>query len=311
MKILATAGRLLLTQKFVQLALDEGHEVVLLTRPQSALKESDIVSDAEFLTVFDIDLLDTENLKQVLLLFKPDMIFHFDLHLFESPDLSPDDYWSRNEEGTRSLLWAMTQAGSHSLIMASSSTVYGPLQEAYLSEKHIPQPTTDCGESLLSGEEMALEFQRSVPHARLGILRIFEALASPSTFFEVEGLLSHYLQLLQKNLPWEIAQNDLPTRDGTAVRDFVDVDDLASVFLEGAIKLKRESHFISNVGNGLGITIAELWEICTQMKDQKIQLRVNPLIPYEHPRTVADIRFFKSWYPHPLKNIRQILAEQF
>ncbi len=199
----------------------------------------------------------------------------------------PFEYYENNIIGTLTLLGAMRKAGCHRLIFSSSATVYGdpiavPIQE------HFPRSTmSPYGRTKLMIEEMLEDLQKAEPEWSITLLRYFNPIGAHES-----GSMGEDPQGIPNNLMPYITQvaigrrdclnifgNDYPTKDGTCVRDYIHVMDLA----EGHVKALQECRektglHIYNLGTGQGVSVLEMvhafakasgLEITYQMTDRR------------------------------------------
>src|SRR5262252_1790219 len=179
----------------------------------------------------------------------------------------PLEYYDNNVQGALSLCRAMAEAGVGTLVFSSSATVYGNAAQMPLREDAPLGPTNPYGQSKLMVERILGDLGASRPGAwRIALLRYFNPVgAHPS------GLIGEDPQGIPNNLMPNIAQvavgvrdrvrifgSDYPTRDGTGVRDYIHVVDLARGHLAALEALRREGRGLTvNLGTGRGISVLE------------------------------------------------------
>lgn len=184
----------------------------------------------------------------------------------ESVD-KPLIYYDNNVVGTVCLLEAMRECGVNRLVFSSSATVYGNPQRLPLTEDHPLSATNPYGRSKLVIEEMLWDVYRSDPAWRIGILRYFNPAGAHAS-----GLIGEDPQGMPNNLMPSIAQvaagrrdflrvwgNDYPTPDGTGVRDYIHVVDLALGHLKALERLQGLPGCLTvNLGTGTGYSVLEM-----------------------------------------------------
>jgi UDP-glucose 4-epimerase len=179
----------------------------------------------------------------------------------------PLDYYDSNVQGALSLCRAMRRAGVGTLVFSSSATVYGNDSTVPIREDAALGPTSPYGHSKWMVERILLDLAASQPGAwRIALLRYFNPVgAHPS------GLIGEDPQGIPNNLMPNIAQvatgirdklrvfgTDYPTRDGTGVRDFIHVVDLARGHIAALDAIRREGRgFTVNLGTGKGFSVLE------------------------------------------------------
>lgn len=209
----------------------------------------------------------------------------------------PLSYYDNNVVGALRLLEAMQECNVKTLVFSSSATVYGDPVKLPLTEDHPLAPTNPYGRSKLMIEEILRDFQHSDRSFRIGILRYFNPVgAHPS------GLIGEDPQGIPNNLMPFVAQvavgrrdtlsvwgNDYPTVDGTGVRDYIHVVDLALGHLKalealGATQSEQQNGqypncLTVNLGTGRGYSVLEVVRAYEQASGQSIPYRIAPRRP--------------------------------
>ncbi|ALQ52291.1 UDP-glucose 4-epimerase GalE [Nitrosomonas ureae] len=206
----------------------------------------------------------------------------------------PLSYYDNNVVGTLRLLEAMQESNVKILVFSSSATVYGDLVKLPLTEDHPLAPTNPYGRSKLMIEDILRDYQHSDHSFRIGILRYFNPVgAHPS------GLIGEDPQGIPNNLMPFVAQvavgrrdtlsiwgNDYPTVDGTGVRDYIHVVDLAHGHLKalealGVSQSEQKNNQYSdcltvNLGTGRGYSVLEVVRAYEQASGRSIPYRIAP-----------------------------------
>jgi UDP-glucose 4-epimerase len=227
----------------------------------------------------------------------------------------PLAYYDNNVVGTLRLLEAMAECDVKTLVFSSSATVYGDPQWLPLTEDHPLSATNPYGRSKLMVEDILRDLYRSDPSWRCGILRYFNPVgAHPS------GLIGEDPQGIPDNLMPFVAQvaigrreflnvwgNDYPTPDGTGVRDYIHVVDLALGHLkalkalETAVVLStsdgqtRSGCLTVNLGTGVGYSVLDMVRAFEQASGRPVPYRIGPRRPgdiascYADPRLAFDL----------------------
>lgn len=309
MRLLVTGGAGYIGSHFCKLANSLGHDVFIYDNLSTGHFEF-----TKFGKFIEGDIRDSDLLTLALLEYKIEAVVHFAGKAIVSESVrDPDSYWEMNSEGTRKLLWAMTQAAVHTLIFSSSCSVYGASETPYLSEDSPTLPVNPYGESKLDAEEMVLEFAKSFSESKVAILRYFNVVGCDpeGEVFEKHSpethLVPNILTALFREEIFTICGRDYPTRDGTCVRDFIDVNDLVKVHLAALKKLESEPLLISNVGCGRGYSVEDVIILAERLSGKELRVKDEPRRPGDPPRLVADHKFFMSWYKDPLLTLEQSL----
>ncbi len=212
----------------------------------------------------------------------------------------PLAYYDNNVVGTLRLLEAMGECGVNRLVFSSSATVYGDPQRLPLTEDHPLTATNPYGRSKLMIEEILCDLHRSDTSWRLAILRYFNPVGAHAS-----GLIGEDPQGIPNNLLPFIAQvaigrrdylnvwgNDYPTPDGTGVRDYIHVVDLALGHLKALHVLeqlkKNDECLTVNLGTGTGYSVLDIVRAFEQASGRSIPYKVAPRRPGDIASCYAD-----------------------
>lgn len=219
----------------------------------------------------------------------------------------PLSYYDNNVVGSLRLLEAMSECGVRQLVFSSSATVYGDPQRLPLTEDHPLSATNPYGRSKLMVEEILRDVQRSDASWRIGILRYFNPVGAHAS-----GLIGEDPQGTPNNLMPFVAQvavgrrphlnifgNDYATPDGTGVRDYIHVVDLATGHLKALEALDRWSQSTEcltvNLGTGKGYSVLDIVGAFEQASGTRIAYTMGPrrsgdiAACYAHPGKAADL----------------------
>jgi UDP-glucose 4-epimerase len=195
------------------------------------------------------------------------------------------DYWSNNVGGLLSLLRSMRRNGCASIVFSSSATVYGEPQLLPIAESAPLRATSPYGSTKLTGETILDELRRAEPHWRVAVLRYFNPVGAHSS-----GMLGEDPNGAPNNLMPFVAQVavgrraalrvfgcDYPTADGTGVRDYIHVEDLAEGHVAALRALQSENHsFTVNLGTGHGTSVFEVVSAFERASRRRIALELAP-----------------------------------
>ncbi|MES2878612.1 MAG: UDP-glucose 4-epimerase GalE [Pseudomonadota bacterium] len=198
---------------------------------------------------------------------------------------NPLAYYDNNVVGTLRLLEAMAECDVKTLVFSSSATVYGDPQRLPLTEDHPLFTTNPYGQTKLVIEEMLRDLYRSDPTWRIGILRYFNPVGAHAS-----GLIGEDPQGPPNNLLPFVAQvavgrreflnvwgNDYATPDGTGVRDYIHVVDLALGHLKALERLQQQAQcFAINLGTGVGYSVLDMVRAFEQASGKPVPYRVAP-----------------------------------
>ena len=208
----------------------------------------------------------------------------------------PLAYYDNNVIGTHRLLVAMQNCGVGILIFSSSATVYGEPQYLPLSEDHPLSATNPYARSKLFIEDMLRDVYRVNPNWRIAILRYFNPVGANQS-----GLIGEDPQGIPNNLMPYVAQvavgrreclnvwgGDYPTHDGTGVRDYIHVVDLALGHLKALDALSRPQCIEVNLGTGMGYSVLDVVKAFEAGSGQHVPYRVRPRRPGDVAACYAD-----------------------
>ena len=232
------------------------------------------------------DVRDDESLTQALRKSRASAVIHFaGLKAVGESVEKPLIYYDNNVVGTVRLLEAMRACDVKTLVFSSSATVYGDPQRLPLTEDHPLSATNPYGRTKLAVEDMLRDLYRSDPSWRIGILRYFNPAGAHAS-----GLIGEDPQGIPNNLMPFIAQvaagqrdmlnvwgNDYPTPDGTGVRDYIHVVDLALGHLKVLQHLQERSDcFALNLGTGTGYSVLDMVRAFEKASGKQVPYKIAP-----------------------------------
>jgi UDP-glucose 4-epimerase len=186
----------------------------------------------------------------------------------------PEVYFRANTASTLTLLEAMLAAGVKKLVFSSTAALYGDPENVLIRESDPLRPTNVYGESKLLVERM-LEWLNRIHGFRYASLRYFNAAGATQKLGERHNPESHLIPLVLqaaagKRPSISIFGTDYPTADGTCVRDYIHVADLAQAHLLALEALSVHDRLIYNLGNGRGFSIREVIKAAERVTKKKI-----------------------------------------
>lgn len=263
MKILVCGGAGYIGSHMVRYLLREGHEAVVLDN----LSTGHVASVPEGL-LETADLLVPSSLEAVFARHRFDGVIHFCARSLVGESVAqPYAYYENNVLGTLNLLQAMQKAGVSRLVFSSTAAVFGNPDTSLIDEEHPTCPINPYGASKLMVERMLAD-AASAYGLRSVALRYFNAAGADPQGDIGEShqpethLIPNVLRAaLRQGGGLKVFGADYPTRDGTCVRDYVHVNDLASAHLLALQYMgSREGAHTFNLGNGKGFTVMEVIE---------------------------------------------------
>ena len=240
-----------------------------------------------------------------------DAVIHFSgLKSVSESKKSPLSYWEVNILGTLNLLKIMEIFGCRDFIFSSSATVYGEINKSPFKENYKIEPVNPYAKTKATIENILVDiYQSNKDYWRISILRYFNPIGAHSSGLMGEfplgipnNLFPLILQSCIKNEKIYIYGNDWPTPDGTCIRDYIHIEDLAEAHIRSLDEefLDKERFYCLNLGTGIGTSVLEL--INTFKKVNKVEV---PFIFGERRQgdsafVVADNSLAKSilnWIP--------------
>ena len=270
MRILVTGGAGYIGSHTCVELLQAGHDVVVfdnLCNSHRAVIARMVRIANRAPELVEGDVRDARTLAQLFAGRHFDAVLHFaGLKAVAESVEKPLEYYENNVQGTLVLCRAMAEAGVKTLVFSSSATVYDSAAPMPLREDAPLGPTNPYGHSKLMAERLLRDFAAAVRHMRIGVLRYFNPVgAHPSGLIGENPLgipnnlmpnISQVAVGLRRNL--RVFGSDYPTRDGTGVRDYLHVVDLARGHVAALEVLQRtEQGFTVNLGTGRGTTVLE------------------------------------------------------
>jgi len=288
--ILVTGGAGYIGSHTVLQLLETGHQVIVLdnlcnSSPESLRRVAELTGkQAKFV---EGDIRDAAILKQVFSEDKIDAVIHFaGLKAVGESVEKPLSYYHNNVYGTLTLCEAMQAAGVTNLVFSSSATVYGdPVALPLKEDMPTGHPTNPYGMSKLMVEHVLTDLYKSNPSWNIAILSYFNpAGAHPS------GRIGENPNGIPNNLMPFITQvatgkreflsvfgNDYATHDGTGVRDYIHVEDLAAGHLKALEKLTGKVGLVTyNLGTGQGYSVLDMVKEFEKQSGQKVPYKIVP-----------------------------------
>ena len=209
----------------------------------------------------------------------------------------PLRYYDNNVAGTLSLLKAMKKHGCQQLVFSSSATVYGDPASVPIREHFPLSATNPYGRSKLMIEDMLRDLAHAEPDWRIAILRYFNpvgAHASGQIGEDPNGIPNNLMPFISqvavgKRTQLSVFGDDYPTHDGTGVRDYIHVEDLARGHLCALAKLQQQAGLLTvNLGTGQGYSVLDMVKAFEQASGRPVPYNVTPRRPGDVAACYAD-----------------------
>jgi UDP-glucose 4-epimerase len=214
-----------------------------------------------------------------------DAVLHFAAHSLVGESVAdPGKYWSNNLGGTLALLDAMRDTGTRKIVFSSTAATYGEPESVPISETAPARPTNPYGATKLAVDTALAEYARMHAFGAVS-LRYFNVAGAYQTqagdwLGERHDPESHLIpNVLGKGEPGlsvRINGIDYPTADGTCVRDYIHVGDLADAHLLALDAAEPGRHRVYNLGNGAGFSVREVIDVCREVTGRDIQVEEGP-----------------------------------
>ncbi len=301
MKLLVTGGAGYIGSIVAKQLLDNGHQVTVLDNLERGHRAA-IPAGAEFVLA---DLRDQPAVDDVLA-DGFDGALHFAALALVSESVGhPERYYGVNVGGTLNLLEAMVGAGVPRLVFSSTCAVYGQPDEVPIPETATPRPINAYGASKLAVDLMIRDFCTAHELGAVS-LRYFNVAGASGDLGEDHDpethLIPNILRVALGDAPAvQVYGTDYPTPDGTAVRDYIHIDDLAAAHLLALAGARAGEHRIFNLGNGNGFSVREVIAAARAVTGIDIPAQEAPRRPGDPPNLVAAgalIRSELGWEPH-------------
>jgi UDP-glucose 4-epimerase len=302
MRVLVTGGAGYIGSHTCLVLLEAGHEVVVVDNLCNSREES--VRRVRKLTgkpieFHEVDLLDQDALDEVFRHGRIDAVLHFaGLKAVGESVSQPLRYFHNNVTGTLVLGEAMVRHGVKTLVFSSSATVYGDPLAVPITEDFPLSATNPYGRSKLMIEEILRDLERADPDWRIAILRYFNPVGNHESGQIGEdpagipnNLLPYVAQVAVGRLPeLEIFGNDYPTPDGTGVRDYIHVMDLAAGHERALERLRTHGGVLTyNLGTGRGYSVLEMIAAFERASGRRVPYRFGPRRPGDVAACWADV----------------------
>ena len=293
MRILVTGGAGYIGSHTCVELLNEGYEVVVVDNLYNASQKSlERVQEitGKTLTFYQADLLDQPAIDKILDQEKVDAVIHFAGYKAVGESVAkPIEYYHNNITGTLLLCDSMRRHNVKNIIFSSSATVYGdPLMIPITEECPKQNPTNPYGQTKTMLEQVLMDIQKSDPEWNVILLRYFNPIGAHKSGMIGEdpkgipnNLLPYVAQVAIGKLPSVgVFGNDYDTPDGTGVRDYIHVVDLAKGHVKALEKFKEEKTVrIYNLGTGHGYSVLQVIDAFGKACGKEIPYVIKPRRP--------------------------------
>ena len=245
-----------------------------------------------------IDIAETNKLAQIMKSNKVEGVIHLAAKKAVGESMiNPSLYFKENIGGFISLLEAMSQADVKRIVYSSSAAVYGTPTENKVTEKSATNPESPYGETKLVGEWLlkADEKARQIQWIALRYFNVVGAANPELGDTGVNNLVPMAFRALSNNQRPQVFGGDYATPDGSCIRDYIHVSDLADSHLIAAQKLLNENYCgIINIGRGQGFSVKQVMDTISEVLGKNINYEVVDRRPGDPAQTIADVSKAKS-----------------
>jgi UDP-glucose 4-epimerase len=298
MKILVVGGAGYIGSICAEVLLDQGHEVAILDNLSEGHRRA-LDPRAEFI---EGDLADRQMTAATLAQLRPDAAMHFAANALVGESMeNPSKYFRNNIAAGLNLLDAMIAAGVKRLVFSSTCATFGPPERLPIDEETPQRPINPYGESKLAFEKI-LKWYDTIHELRFVSLRYFNAAGASEKFGEDHRRETHLIPnvlkvALGEKKHVEIFGTDYETPDGTCIRDYIHIIDLAAAHI---LALGTRASAFYNLGTGGGSSVREVIETCRRITGHPIPVVEKPRRPGDPPRLIASSAKIKrqlGWRP--------------
>jgi len=269
MKVLVTGGAGYIGSVIVKKLVSKGHKVIVFDNLCKGHK--DAVHPKAVLV--EADLGDVKRLDSTFKRYKPDAVIHMAAFSEVGESVkNPDKYFKNNITNSIYLLRVMVRYGCKKIVFSSSAGVYGNPQRVPIKEDDETKPVNPYGETKIMFEKILEDYKKEYG-LKFTALRYFNAAGADDEYGEDHRPESHLIPIilqvaLGKRENIEVYGTDYPTKDGTCVRDYVHVSDLANAHI---LALKKEG--IYNLGSEKGYSVKEVIEMAKKVTGKNITVK--------------------------------------
>jgi UDP-glucose 4-epimerase len=289
MNVLVTGGAGYIGSIVTEHLLKQRHNVTVLDNLQQGHKEA-VLPPAELVSG---DICDAKTLEQILRNFKINAVMHMAANTLVGHSMTdPKRYFHNNLVGGISLLNAMLESGVKKIIFSSTAAVYGEPQNTPIDEDHPKVPINSYGQSKLMFETV-LDWYRRAYGIECISFRYFCAAGATERLGEDHHPETHLIPnvlkaALNKDSTLSIFGTDYPTKDGSCIRDFIHVADVAQAHLIALEKVDSLSGKVYNLGNGEGYSVLEVIKVAEKIVGENIPVKFSTRRPGDPVTLIAS-----------------------
>ena len=290
MRALVTGGAGYIGSVVAERLLEEGHDVVVVDNLSTGHREA-VPASA---TLVVVDLRDRRALRDALAGRRFDAVIHLAASSLVGESMEdPGKYFENNLVGGVNLLEESAAAGAKRFVLSSTAATYGEPEEVPITEDSDTVPTNPYGESKLLFERILAWYSRLGRLSWIS-LRYFNAAGASEALGEDREHETHLIPLVLDAASTggevRVFGDDYPTSDGTCVRDYIHVLDLADAHILALAALERGVQGVFNLGSGTGFSVNDVIAVAEKVTGQSIRRVIAPRRPGDPATLVASSR---------------------
>lgn len=305
--VLVTGGAGYIGSHAVKALRKAGHQVVIYDNLSAGHREAARRAGGDAAEVVEGDIGDTSRVREVLESRRIDAVMHFAAWL-SVPDSvrDPAGYYRNNVRGALSVLDAMIASGARHFVFSSTAAVFGDAQETPITEAHPRRPINAYGETKLAIETALPHYERAYGLTSMALRYFNAAGADPEGELGEDHdpethIIPRAIDAACGRATFQVFGEDYPTPDGTCLRDFVHVTDLASAHLLALDALRAGARStVYNLGNGRPTSVRDILQSIERVTGRRVPYTVGPRRDGDPPAlytSSARIRRELGWTP--------------
>jgi len=319
--LLITGGTGFIGSHTCLLLLDKGYDLVIydsfinssekvIDRLRTILKFNDDYFDKR-VSIIKGDIRDKKKLIEIFSSFQSNGksikgVLHFaGLKSVSDSLINPLEYWDVNLSGTKNLLYSMNEFNCKTLLFSSSATIYGSTSSGKINEDHLIKPINPYGKTKAAVENLLSDLSKSDDQWSIATLRYFNPVGAHISGLIGEdpvGIPNNLFPLIGKVAAGKIKKlkvfgSDWPTTDGTGVRDYIHVEDIAEGHFETfkyLLEGKEKRLLKLNLGTGKGYSVLEVLSTYSKVIGKKIPYEIVSRRSGDNAISVADASLAKN-----------------
>jgi UDP-glucose 4-epimerase len=298
MNVLVAGGAGYIGSHTVKRLKESGHTPVIY---DNGSRGHPIVAKLLDVPLVHADLNDREMLTRALREKKIDTVMHFAAYAYVGESVhQPLMYYQNNVATTVNVLECMKEAGVERFVFSSTCAVYGDPDKIPITESEKKAPVSPYGRSKLMVEQILTDTAAADPKFKFAALRYFNAsgCAMDGSIGEDHDPETHLIPVIFQAIAGQrpeltVFGTDYPTKDGTNVRDYIHVDDLADAHILAMEKLTDGKPIFANLGTGAGFSVKEIIATAEKVAGKKVPVKFGPRRAGDAVALYADPSFAK------------------